>query len=55
MMANSKIYINGQYNNGQNDEATTRKDAKYLLGEYSLAYGSGWNIWMSSRPCKNWR
>ena len=24
------------------DEAETLKEARYLLGEYSMAYGAGW-------------
>jgi hypothetical protein len=51
-------YINGSYNNEKEtiDETETFKDAKYLLNEYRLAYqGTGFNVWISSRACNNWK
>lgn len=28
------------------DEAETRKEARYLLNEYRLAFGAGWSLWI---------
>jgi hypothetical protein len=28
------------------DSAETRSEADYLLGEYRLAYGAGWKLWV---------
>ncbi|MHC4229457.1 MAG: hypothetical protein ACYSW0_18660 [Planctomycetota bacterium] len=44
--------IKGSYN-GQTetiDEADTREDALYLLGEYRLAFGQGWRLWIKPEP-----
>lgn len=35
------------------DEAETMKDARYLVGEYSLADPYA-NYYISSRPCRDW-
>jgi hypothetical protein len=45
-MAEIKIW--GKYQNHAKEELDTAKDvkdAKYLVGEYRLAFGSGWTIW----------
>jgi len=52
-------YINFKYGNSFTetiDECTTRKEARYLLGEYT--YGGGQpncKYWISSRSTKDWR
>jgi hypothetical protein len=28
------------------DSATSEKDARYLLAEYRLAFGSAWKVWV---------
>ena len=50
-------YINGKYQ-GQIetvDETESFKDAKYLVAEYRMAFGSEWQLWISSRSTKEWR
>ena len=50
------IYINFQYGKMPKetvDQAETRKEANYLLGEYLLVGGG--RYWLSSRPCANWK
>jgi hypothetical protein len=27
------------------DQASNKKEANYLVGEYQMAYGKGWTIW----------
>jgi hypothetical protein len=42
------LKIMGRYN-GVTEELDTAKDqqeAEYLLGEYRLAFGAGWTIWI---------
>lgn len=42
-----KIY--GRYDGGDAEEigeTVTREEAEYLLSEYSLAYGAGWELWI---------
>ncbi len=34
------------------DGAETRQEARYLVGEYRLAFGAGWKIWFSRQPRK---
>ena len=52
-------YINFKYGNSFTetiDECTTRKEARYLLGEYT--YGGGQpdcKYWISTRSTKEWR
>ena len=48
-------YINGRYEGSLEtvDQADTRREARYLLAEYRLAF-FGWDLWLSQRPCKNW-
>ncbi len=39
----------GQYQGGEAEEIDTaadRKEARYLIGEYRLAFGAGWVLWM---------
>jgi hypothetical protein len=35
-----------QYGTEEIDSAETLKDARYLAGEYRLAFGVGWTIWI---------
>ena len=40
--------IMGKYRNSSAEEIDTAKnenDAEYLVGEYLMAFGSGWRIW----------
>ena len=43
---NYKIMGKSRYGTEELDEAKTEKEANYLLGEYALAYGPGWEIWI---------
>ena len=47
-------YINGEYYGKKEtiDTAETYKEAKYLLNEYRIAFGSGWKLWISQKECK---
>lgn len=40
--------IMGRYNKvtEEIDEADTREDAEFLLNEYSMAFGDGWELWI---------
>jgi hypothetical protein len=40
--------IMGRYKNVEEeiDEADTREDAEFLLDEYCMAYGDGWELWI---------
>jgi len=40
--------ILGRYNNQTEeiDTADTKQEAEYLLGEYQLAFGAGWRLWI---------
>lgn len=43
--------IMGRYKNRpveEIDTAETHKEAQYLLGEYVMAFGSDWQIWIES-------
>jgi hypothetical protein len=31
------------------DSATNQRDAAYLVGEYQMAYGREWTVWMGRR------
>lgn len=47
-----KYEIFGRLNDGQPgsiDEADSKEEADYLIGEYRLAFSSGWSIWCESR------
>lgn len=44
-----RFRIMGQYNSRPQEEldtAETESGAKYLMGEYRLAFGAGWRIWI---------
>jgi hypothetical protein len=47
-----KYLIMGKYRGQieEIDEAKTRKEAQYLLSEYRLAFGLGWQLWI--KPSK---
>ena len=50
-------YINGSYNGEKEtiDEFETLKETRKMLKEYRLAYmGTGFSLWISQRPCKDW-
>jgi hypothetical protein len=41
--------IMGKYDNHdveELDSADTKQEAEYLVGEYRLAFGTGWEIWI---------
>ncbi len=40
-----KIMGKSQYGTEELDTADTLKEAKFLVGEYKMAYGAGWTIW----------
>ena len=47
------LHIYGSYNGHRAeeiDEASTPREAEYLLGEYRMAFGSGWDIYV-----KEWK
>lgn len=46
----SKLY---RYNETV-DEVVSRREARYLVGEYRMADPAG-AYWISTRPCANWR
>lgn len=39
---------NGAWRNERQevDTAETKQEAEYLVGEYALAYGTDWNVWV---------
>ncbi len=37
------------------DYAKDRTELKYLISEYSMAYGSGWEFRSVCQPCKYWK
>jgi hypothetical protein len=48
--------IMGKYKNSpaeEIDHADTRQGADYLLGEYRMAYGSGWRLWVKRIPVRD--
>lgn len=52
------IRIRGQYKDKQPetvDTATSEQDAQYLLGEYRLAFGRDWKLWITGLPRKRER
>jgi len=43
-------YLHGKYKERSQeviDEATTRKEILYLFGEYQLAFGPEWDLWIT--------
>lgn len=51
-------YINGRFENDSIetiDEFETYKEARDMLAEYRLSYGSGWDLWLSQRSTNEWR
>jgi len=50
-------YINARHNGHVEtvDEFETYQEARDMLKEYRLAYGPGWEIWISSRCTNKWR
>ena len=45
----------GRYNNGKKekiDTTSTKREANYLVGEYQLAFGKGWKIWVGKEENK---
>ena len=50
------FYIRGTYQGSTEtiDEIEGRKEANRVLGEYRLAYGPDWRLWIVSRKPKDW-
>lgn len=50
-------YINGEYNRQREtiDAFETRREAVAALIEYRMAFSGDWELWLSSRPCANWK
>jgi len=50
-MATSTIKIWGLYHGNveQIDEASSWQEARYLVREYRMAFGSEWSVWAGSR------
>ncbi len=55
------VYINGYCQRSKKDletidEFKTRREAVKMLKEYRLAYqGTGFNLYLSQRSCKDWK
>lgn len=39
------IWGESQYGKEELDEAEDLKEARYLVAEYKIAFGTGWRIW----------
>lgn len=42
-----RIMGKSQYGTEEIDTADTRETARYLANEYRVAFGAGWQIWIS--------